>query len=470
MDHAKVVLGGIIPGRRDRLMVAMQQLEEEHFRQDAERVMFVLLDKFHNITADVMGQKHLQDLLKRKDVEVTKQVLYEELYLEVEAMEVSDADFRYAIEALKDVRSRQLTGEAITTSFEILENGAEVEGRDLKGHDEARAYLYQELGRIDRLGLKETAPEGFMRREAAEMMQEYADKKSKPLSAQGIFTGVPAIDSITAGYQPGELILYCGYTGTGKSMFAVQTAWYAAIKQGKNVFLATTETIRPVVRRRILSRHSREPQFGIPGGLNSRDLKNASLTPETEKKMQEVIADFKENPTYGDIFIAQVPRGATLGFLESRLIRQQANWHIDLVIMDYLALLKPDSSYRDSRVAMFSDLLIEAKQIAVTFDQGRGIPLISPWAMQQGAYKEALKVGEYSLASLSDTSEAEKSADQIMSMLKLDNPPNELKMQFLKNRDGETPPPFTLKSDFKTAYFGEIRDAAVDDLLTEDLT
>jgi hypothetical protein len=58
---------------------------------------------------------------------------------------------------------------------------------------------------------------------------------------------------------------------------------------------------------------------------------------------------------------------------------------------------------------------------------------------------------------LADTSEAEKSADQIITLLAMPDADNELRMQFLKNRDGETPPPFVVECDYRTSYIGSRR-------------
>lgn len=798
MDHAKYVLAGIIPNRRDNLLYAETHLTPEHFRQESERNIFILLGRYEDIAAGVLPRSTLSDMMRRQDgVDVAKRVFYEELFAKLEVMQVSDSDFRYSVDALKELRSEQLTGEAITKAYEIVDRGAEIDGEIVKGHTEARSFLYQQLAHIDHLGSADVAPEGDIRHEMEEFWKEYATKAANP-ETTGIYTGIRAIDTVTAGYQPGELIIVCGYTGTGKaaplhtkiftpdgwttmgevsvgdrvlgadgqpqkvvavhergeqetyrvrfsdgsstevagdhlwsvqdnndrhgrtltgsrvfsteelkkrlphnryfvplvgpvefesplarpihpyvlgvllgdahinskgqvwltsfdeqivdevtallpptddfrgtsrkgtyiltgrfkvlpgwlremgvagcrswekfvppeylfasredrlsllqglmdtdgssgldvefgttssalrdavvflvqslggtatigtrparekarqsyrvrvklpkplnpfrlrrkvdkvpeatgrrapfrrirsieplgrqlvrcitvsnddglyvtddflvthnSQFCAQTAWQAAVVQGKNVFLATTETIRPTVRRRIIARHSRLPQFEVPGGFNTKHIKEATLSVSDQEKLREVTDDLRLNPAYGKLYIAQVPRGATLAFLEGRLARQQASWNIDLVIMDYLALLKPDRK-RDSKVNEMSDLLIEAKQIAATFDNGRGIPFVSPWAMQQNAFRDARQKGEYTLASLSDTSEAEKSADQIMSFLQLDAP-NEVKVQFLKNRDGEKPQPFTLEADFRCAFLGEKRTANVGGLLT----
>lgn len=451
-DHERTVLAAIIPSRRDLLLFALQHLEPEHFRAERNRQIFQLLDRYYATTADIITRENLTDLLYRNNFEPTQAILFEQIYDELTATEVKDSEFRYAVDAMKDLRSKQLTGEAIAASMEILEHGSEVGKVTLRGHEDAREFLYSELGRIDRLNHAELAPEGNMMVEGPEIRREYEAKKEGSVK-EGIKTGLEHIDKQTSGFQPGELVLFTGYTGEGKSMLATHTAWHAAVEQGKNVFFATSETVRSQVRRRIISRHSLLPQFGLfPDGVNAAALKNADLDVDKELVFDSVLEDLAKNPAYGVLYIAQIPRGGTLGFLEARLKRQQALWNIDLIVIDYLALLKPDRN-RQSQREELNDILKDTKVLATSFDSGRGVPVISPWAMGQDKYREALIKGEYTLANLADTSEAEKSADVIVSMLRQKERPSEVTTQFLKNRDGELGEKFALHTDFRFAYF-----------------
>lgn len=450
IDHERRVLAGITPARRDLLLYALQHLQEEHFRNEVARNIFKLLDRYYNITADILPAKLLADMLSRAGTDTAKSLLYEQFYGECVADVCPESEFRYSVDALKDLRSQQKTGEAITTAFEILERGAEVEGVTLQGHTPAREFLYSELAQIDRLNSVEASPEGDMRKEAEEMRRDYARRKAGEIST-GIGSGIDSLDLSTGGFANGELIMVCAYTGAGKSQFVTQTSWDAVVNQGKNVFFATSETVRTQVMRRVIARHSRLPQFGLPGGLNSAHIKMGALDEKGEQVFAAALDDFEHNPTYGKLYIAQVPRGATLGFVEARLARQAANFHVDLCVMDYLALLKADRKRQSSREE-FGDILKDAKVMATSHDQGNGVPVISPWSMSQNAYKDALKSGEYQLANLAETSEAEKSADQIISILRQPDTPNEAKVQFLKTRDSELPAPIMLDLDFRSTY------------------
>lgn len=455
-DYARTVLAGIIPDRRDLWLYAQHHLDPEHFgdsKTSETRKIFELLERYYDITGDVLPQATLTDLLARSDTDESKQLLYEQLYADLVAYKPAEHEFRYAVDALKDLRSKQRTGEAIATSFEILERGVELQDRKHKGHQDARDYLYSELGAIDKLNNHEAAPEGDIRLERDEMLAEYAAKKAGE-SGIGILSGVPSIDLVTGGFQAGELALIAAYTGNGKSQLLTQTCWDVAVEQGKNFLMATSETVRDQVRRRLVARHSRLPQFGYPKGLNVRDIRDATLDAQSEKVFQDVLEDLNYNSSYGKMYTCQVPRGATLGYVEQKMKRQGELWEIHMVGIDYLALLKPDRR-RDNNREELNDILKDSKVLATSFYSGKGVPILSPWQMSQKAFKEALLAGQYQLANLADTSEAEKTPDQIIALLHTDDNPNVTKTQFLKNRDGEIPPAFTLSVDYRNAYLGE---------------
>lgn len=453
IDHDKVVLAGIIPDRKDLMLQAMQHLEAEHFRSTTYRNLWKMLERYYDVAVGIIPKKTLSDLLGRSEsVDAAKVLLYEEAYEECAVMQVADHEFRYSIDALKDLKAKEMTGEAIATAFEILERGVEVGKERMEGHKDARKYLNEQSSVIDRLDNLEAAPEGDIRHEADEILKEYADRKAGKTGI-GIMSGIGSIDAATGGFQKGELSLVAAFTNHGKTQFCCQTTWHAAVKQGKNVFFATSETVRGTVRRRIIARHSRLPQFEYPNGLNSIDIRDGTLSPKEEEILREVVYDLDKNPNYGRIYIAQIPRGATLSYLEARMNRQGATWDIDLGVVDALMLLKPDRM-RGSEREEFNDILRDAKVFATSFQEGRGVPMISPWQIRRESYLDALRTGAYGLASLSDTSEAEKSSDQIISLLGHAET-KEVTLQFLKMRDGEIPESKTLITDFRNAYFAD---------------
>ena len=138
----------------------------------------------------------------------------------------------------------------------------------------------------------------------------------------------------------------------------------------------TSETLRSQVRFSILARHSREPQFGIRDGINTRDMKAGTL--KDKNAFAAVLHDWSTNPRYGRCYVAQVPRGATVSVLESRLARLAREWTADLVVIDYLALLHAETRHRDLRESLV-EIIKAAGELAGTYCDGLGVPVLSPW-------------------------------------------------------------------------------------------
>ena len=103
-----------------------------------------------------------------------------------------------------------------------------------------------------------------------------------------------------------------------------------------------------------------------------------------------------------------------------------------------------------------SEILKGAKLLSVGFDNGRGVPLVSPWQVSRAAREAAETLGQYTSAATSETAEATNSPDIILGLLApTDNTERrtDITMQILKNRDGETANGITVEVDYATCHF-----------------
>lgn len=467
-DPAADVLAGILndPDGLDHLLHAVTRLTDDHF-SGMHKALWRAVTSYYEISGGVLGPKYLSDLLSKDGTSDPAQILlFKQTFADLYGTSVTDHEFRYAVSVLRDRYAAQLAGEAITTSFEILQRGAEIQTPqglvEVRGHQAALDYVTAAAADIQRGYVMEVAPEGPA---FAEGDQILADIEAAQSATQGVQTGIGAVDDVFNGYVPGELGIVAAFTNAGKTQMCAQTAWHASVMQGRNVFFATSETVREAIRLRVFARHSRLPQFkpkdhvGEWRGLNAENLKNGDLTPGQFDALKAVIADLKTNSSYGSLYIAQVPRAATLTYVETRMKRVHTQWQaqgedgIGLAVVDYLGLLKPERRRTSEREEM-NEILKDAKTFAVGFDNGHGVPLLSPWQMSREAHNNALNTGHYTLGSLSDTSEAEKSPDTIVSLFREPGSTDTLTWQFLKMRSGHIPEPVTVKVDFRNAYFG----------------
>jgi replicative DNA helicase len=456
-EHAERVLSAILPDRLDLLETALQKLTYEVFTDNIHLNLFKLIEKYRDITNGVLSRSALEDMLTG-NTDPGRAELYYENYDLFSAKSVDDTDFYWSLEQLKELAAERATKDVIADAMEIVSRGKDVgKGLILQGHEDARGYALEHFSIIDRDLVMTEAPEGDMRKERLEILEDYAERKHRRETGtqEGIKFGITELDNITGGLQRGELALAAAYTSDGKTTLCVQLAWHAAVKQGKNVVFFTTETVQTVVRRKIVARHSLEPQFMLPEGLNTRDLKEGTLTDVQELRLKEVVLDLEQNPSYGKIYIVQVPREASVLTIEHRLARLQRQFPIDLVVVDYLAQFRAAQGTEGYRERL-TEILKDAKRMAVTFNNGQGVPLISPWQINRQWYELAQTNGLYTKQSLAETSEAERSPDVIISLLgPVDNTDRvrELKGQILKARDGETSNSLRIEVDYATSAF-----------------
>lgn len=452
-DVGATVFSYIIPDNREGLEYALGHLTLDHFQDGIQRTFWKVLAGYGERYSDVFSVDHLKSLLTRMGVEESKVFLYAEYYEQYRSKEVAESSFKYAVDSLNDDLNRRTTGEAFTTAYEILERGAEVDGEFLTGHSAARDFYNQRIAVVEERSIREDSPEGDIREEFDRIVSLYTDAETSE-TVEGIRFGISALDSVSGGIQNGELAIGAGYTNDGKSQLCAQTAWSACVEQGKGVFFATSETVRDTTMRRILSRHSRLPQFGCPQGLNSKDIQFGRLTPDEKDLYFDVVKDFTTNSNYAMCYISQLPRGATIGLIDQRATRVSRTQDVDFLVIDYLQLLKASNPRLDERLA-FNEILRDCKVLAPSFAGGRGVAILSPWQIKVSDYKTALTTREYTLGALSDTSEAEKSPDLIITLLRPSPTSNEATVQVLKNRDGPVLGSSPIYLDYRCSYLGD---------------
>jgi len=455
VEHGRVVLSAIIPSRMDLFEVALKHITEEHFVEPGQQRLFRLLERYAAATNAILPVKYLDDMVS-KHQENSTYVILRETYESLAAATVADSDFSWSLRQMRELYAERMTDEALTTARELLHSGDVEDG--VSRHEAAREHLQDAMLAIERGTLLAESPEGTLNDESKDLLGDYAKRKEDREKGvtNAIRFGIDELDRKTGGMQPGELIITAAYSGEGKSTLSVQAAWSAAVEQGKNVVFFSTETVREQIRRKLIARHSKLEKFGLPNGLNTRDLKNGTLSAEEETAFAAVVEDFTTNKAYGRIHIVQVPRTATVTSLENRLRRiQQSMFHVEFVVMDYLALLVPERSRNSTREEL-SNIIKEAKKVATTFDNGRGVPFMSPWQISRQARDDADRVGLYTSRALSETAEATNSADMIVSILApMDNSDRHasLTMQVIKNRDGETAQSIMVEVDYATSAF-----------------
>lgn len=469
-DPGMTVLGAILPSRADLLEQAMRrQLRAAHFTGQVLPNLFVMLGRYLDMTGEVMTRGALQGVLEENREQAGTIQNYLEHYDLLCSMTPSDGEFAWAVDRLREIASSQKTGEALATGYQILTQG--LEGRDgrMVGPDAARRHVLSEFAAIDAELNQQEAPEGEVNDEETQILERYAKTawlRQQSGGSLGISVGIKAIDDrLGGGINRGELALFAGFSSSGKTSLCVQAGWHCKVVQGRNVVIFTSETLRPQVINKLIARHSRHSEvFGqeMPDGLDSARLRAGSLAGPQIAQFQEVVHDFTHNPAYGRCYLAQLPFGATISQVASRLARIGHLFQIDLVIIDYLQLLQADRRRETTREEA-AQMVKDAKAMAATFGGGLGVATASPWQVSRAGRDRALKEGSYTGVDLADTAEAFNTPDIVLTLLepaRIENPrATPVKAEFLKNRDGARGFMVPLKVDYATSWFRAEEDA-----------
>lgn len=283
----------------------------------------------------------------------------------------------------------------------------------------------------------------------------------------GIPTGVQAIDEATGGLQAGALTVLFGYTGGGKTTWAINIAYNSIFKANKNVLYLSLEVTKEHIFYDLLCRHSCEPKFNqkiLQGDIKRKKLKekdynylNKTIYPDfLESKSKIYVVDETELESYSTFSLMSK-------FEEiEKLAIAETGRGIELLVIDHAQLLKytanmstvgKETSMVNAYVSFFRQQCLNwcksGKQISV---------LVLSQASREG-WKEADKSnGRYRLTALAEANELERASSLVLSVYCTDTlkQMKSAKVQILKNRDGEVwPEPIETYADFAYYEFGE---------------
>lgn len=451
----ETILAGVLPDNKERLFYLQEKVEAEFFT-GYYKDLWQIYNKVAIMTGGEVATRNVivRSLDNVLDLPIERRAAIEDALESIYKIgEVTEADFKASIVFLEEEYKKNKLGEGLSTAMEILTSGVRSGKNVVYGVDDAVNSLQMSISDIERIN-HGNMPEGNIFEERLDLLKELQEGDV----AERIPTGIRPLDEMTiGGAGSGELWLIAAYAGVGKTFFCTNLAYNFAVMEKKNVVYLTAETIRSQVRRRVLTRHTRHPKFGLPNGLSSGDLKkhsptNPILTPEQVSQWQTVMEDMTDLDDKGIFHLAQIPMGAKISTIHAKLNKLNSVFPIDVVVIDSLDLLSPEAK-RSSNREELNDILADAKLLATSFDNGRGIRLISPWQTSRDAWKEAKANGRYYKSSMAETSEAERKADLILALLEDDNHEFKLKAQTLKFRDS-TPIDFELDIDYDRGYVG----------------
>ena len=246
------------------------------------------------------------------------------------------------------------------------------------------------------------------------VLAEYHKAKSTP-GAGMTPTSLPMLTRVLGGWAPGRLTLMCAYAKDGKTQLTKDQLYTASIEHGKHSVIVTAEQYASEVETMMLVRHTHK---FVDGGINALKLRAGQLSAREEKALREAARDFQKNKRYGSIRYFRAPHGTTIGEAKSIIETMAQRTPVDIVMMDHTTLFSPTRrEYNANTRDRVTDVLKELKQMSMDLC-GKGAIVLAPHQINRDGYEAALTRGYYLPGDAAETSEAERSCDAMVWLLR----------------------------------------------------
>ena len=215
----------------------------------------------------------------------------------------------------------------------------------------------------------------------------------------GVPTGLRDLDDRLGGLHQSDLIIIAGRPSMGKTSLATNIAFNAAKKlqeSGKKSTVAffSLEMSSEQLSTRILAEQSR---------IRSNDIRRGRISDEQFDKFLETSKDISELPLYID----ETP-AISIAAMSNRARRIKRLFGLDMIIVDYIQLMKGTSINKDGRVQEISQITQGLKAIAKELS----IPVVA--LSQLSRQVEQRDDHKPQLSDLRESGSIEQDADVVM--------------------------------------------------------
>lgn len=464
----KKILSGILPSNinnrelvnkaKIRLLTCLDK--NITFSSKPAQTLYKVIVAYYKATKSFIDESILKTLLIDNQCEPDLLATTLILFREVAFQDEPDEKFDFYLNRYLDELQKDKLQSVLLSSLDSLKNSKEELG-ETTVLAQVKENLFKAVFSEDSL-INDEIPSGNIFDEADELESEYEIlSQTGGVPLDGIRTGIKKLDNLVGPMTPGMLVIGAAASGEGKSFFATNLAYWAAVHEHKNVILFTAETSRQQYRRRLIVRHSNDLKFPTP--ISATRYKQGDFSPEEKDSFNLIIQDLK-NSDYGKIDLVQVDNSTTLQTIMTYAEKQALLWPVDMIIIDYLSLIAPIQK-RANPQQEESDKFKDAKRLATTFNKGKGVVLVT---LHQLSFQAREKVkwapGKwYSMRDVASTSEAAKSADMLFSILRDETMAEnyELGFQVLKARDAEVSEQdsaFKLLADYDKSLIADLQE------------
>jgi replicative DNA helicase len=280
----------------------------------------------------------------------------------------------------------------------LIEAGTSIVGEAFAGRHETADLLDDAERRIFEISQDQGGQE-FVRlkellwpaMEHIEALQRRDDKLT------GVPSGFNDLDSMTLGFQPGDLVIIAARPSMGKTAFVLNIAQHSAIERKAKVAFFSIEMSKESLVQRLLASEALVDSQGMrrPKGLRDDEI----------ARLARAAGVLVNAPIYID-------DSASLSVLEmrSKARRLKADLGLDLVIVDYLQLVSATTSF-ENRVQEISHISRSLKALAKELQ----VPVLALSQLSRAPeQRSGTDNGRPQLSDLRDSGAIEQDADVVL--------------------------------------------------------
>ena len=381
MEAEVSVLGAML---QDSIAVqrATEQLKSEDFYQPEHREIFQTMADLNRHQAPIDLTTLQAELSRRGTLEGVGGMRY---LLKIVSDVPTAANVRSYIDIVREKSIlRKLIGACSAISKDCYSQQKEVQTI----LSEAEKAIFDIV--MNRQEGESLKPIGNVLVNTLDMIQELDRLKGE---IAGVPTGFIDLDRLLTGLHPGELIVVGARPAMGKTSFAMNVAEHAALNRGKVTAVFTLEMPREQIAMRMLCSDAK---------VDMQRVRRGTLRDEDWNQLAKTLGPLSAAPMYIDDTAAITPTQ-----LRSRCRQLKMDKGLDLVVVDYLGLMRADGK-TENRTLEVSEISRQLKAIALELK----VPIMA-CAQLSRANKERNDKRPV-LSDLRDSGSIEQDADVVM--------------------------------------------------------
>ena len=259
------------------------------------------------------------------------------------------------------------------------------------------AFIDEAEGKIFGIGQQREVTGGLVG--AAELIKVSIDKLTELSTRKADIIGVPSgfthLDKMTAGFQPGDMIIIAARPSMGKTAFSLNVALNAALYNKKKVAYFSVEMGKEQLMMRLLATEAR---------VNMSDLRIGRIRDNDWPRLIDRASKLGE----AGLFIDDTS-GISPQEIRSKARRLKQQHGLDMILVDYLQIMKLRTRI-ESREREVAEISRSLKAIAKELE----VPVIALAQLNRGVEGRTGDMRKPVLSDLRESGSIEQDADLIM--------------------------------------------------------